>query len=128
MASTLQYRHLARWATLTLKRGYFKEFDDDQWGGGRRGDTMSLKCGHQRAYCSSSKRHMSMESHGGMTLTEKSRRTRRKICHSATLSTTNSTRPDAGSSLGLHGERLVTAMAQLFKEFTSTPAKLADST
>jgi hypothetical protein len=32
---------------------------------------MSPNCGHQRAYCSSPKWSMSMESHGGMILTGK---------------------------------------------------------
>jgi hypothetical protein len=31
--------------------------------------SMSLNCSHQRLYCSSSRRHKSMQSHGGMTLT-----------------------------------------------------------
>jgi hypothetical protein len=35
----------------------------------RRGETMSLNCGHKRAYCTSPRWHMSMESHGGLILT-----------------------------------------------------------
>jgi hypothetical protein len=30
------------------------------------GETMSLNCGHQRAYCSSPRRYMSMENHDGV--------------------------------------------------------------
>jgi hypothetical protein len=37
-----------------------------QWG-----KTMSLNCGHKRAYSSSARWYMSMGSHGGMILTEK---------------------------------------------------------
>jgi hypothetical protein len=43
---------------------------------------------------------MSLKSDGGMILTEENRRTRRKTCPSATLSTTNPTWIDPG----LHGE------------------------
>jgi hypothetical protein len=50
---------------------------------------------------------MSMESHGGMTLTGENRRTRRKTRPSATLSTTNPTWTDPGTNLGLCGERPV---------------------
>jgi hypothetical protein len=52
---------------------------------------MSLRCGHQRAYCSSPRRYMSMESYDEMILTEKNQRTRRKTCPRATLFTTNPT-------------------------------------
>jgi len=40
-----------------------------------------------------------------MTLKEEKRRTRRKTCSRATLSTTNYTLTDLGSTLGLRGER-----------------------
>jgi hypothetical protein len=61
----------------------------------RWGETMSLNCGHQQTYCSSP-RYMSLESHGGMILTEENRKTRRRTCLSATLSTTNPTRTNPG--------------------------------
>jgi hypothetical protein len=48
---------------------------------------------------------MSLESGGGMILTEENRRTRRKICSSATLSTTNHTWIDPGANPALRGER-----------------------
>jgi hypothetical protein len=40
------------------------------WWSCRWGETTSLNCGHQRAYCSFPKWYMSMNNHGGMTLTE----------------------------------------------------------
>jgi hypothetical protein len=43
-----------------------------------------------------------------MKLTEENRSTRGKTCPSATLSTTNPTRTDPGSNLGLRGERPAT--------------------
>jgi hypothetical protein len=43
-----------------------------------------------------------------MILTGENRRTRRKTCPSATLSTTNPTRIDQGTNPGLRGERPVT--------------------
>jgi hypothetical protein len=60
------------------------------------GETMSLNCGHQHAYCSSSRWCMSTENHGWMILTGENQRTRRKTCPSATLSTTNPTWTDPG--------------------------------
>jgi hypothetical protein len=74
----------------------------------REAGTMSLNCGHQRAYCSTPRSYMSMESHGGMILTGKTRRTLRKTCASATLSTTNPTRTDPGAKPRLRGERPAT--------------------
>jgi hypothetical protein len=47
---------------------------------------------------------MSLESDGGMILTGGNRRTRRKTCPSATLSTTNPTWIDPGANPGLRGE------------------------
>jgi hypothetical protein len=47
---------------------------------------------------------MSLESDGGMILTAENRRTWRKTCPSAALSTTNPTRIDLGANSGLHGE------------------------
>jgi hypothetical protein len=47
---------------------------------------------------------MSLESDGGMILTGENRRTRRKTCTSATLSTTNPTWIDPGANPGLCGE------------------------
>jgi hypothetical protein len=51
---------------------------------------------------------MSLESDGGMILTGETRRTRRKTCPSATLSTTNPTWIDPGANPGHHGERPAT--------------------
>jgi hypothetical protein len=51
---------------------------------------------------------MSLESDGGMILTGKNRRTRRKTCPSATLSATNPTWIDPGANPGLRGERPAT--------------------
>jgi hypothetical protein len=69
---------------------------------------LTLNCGHQRAYCSSLRLYMSTEGHSGMILTEETRRTRRKTCPSATLSTTNPTWIDPGANVGLRGERPAT--------------------
>jgi hypothetical protein len=71
----------------------------------RWGETISLNCGHQRAYCSSSRWYMSMESHDGMTLTGENRRSLRKADPSAALSTTNLTWTDPGANPGLRGKR-----------------------
>jgi hypothetical protein len=49
-----------------------------------------------------------LESNGGMILTGENRRTRRKNCPSATLSTTNPTWIDLGANPGLCGERPAT--------------------
>jgi hypothetical protein len=49
-----------------------------------------------------------MENDGGMILTGENRRTRRKPCPSATLSTTNPTWIDPGANPGLRVERLAT--------------------
>jgi hypothetical protein len=49
--------------------------------------------------------HMSLESDDGIILTGRNRRTRRKTCPSATLSTTNPTWIDPGANPGLPGER-----------------------
>jgi hypothetical protein len=51
---------------------------------------------------------MSLESDGGMIFTGQNRRTRRKTCPSATLSTTNPTWIDLGTNPGLRGDRPVT--------------------
>jgi hypothetical protein len=53
---------------------------------------------------------MSLKSDGGMIylLTGENRRTRRKTCPSATLSTTNPTWIDTGANPGLRGERPAT--------------------
>jgi hypothetical protein len=51
---------------------------------------------------------MSLESDGGMILTGENRRTLRKTCPSATLSTTNPTQIVPGSNPGLRGERPAT--------------------
>jgi hypothetical protein len=48
---------------------------------------------------------MSLESDGGMILTGENRRTRRKTCPSATLSTTKPTWIDPGTNPSLSGER-----------------------
>jgi hypothetical protein len=49
-----------------------------------------------------------MENDSGMILTGENQRTWRKICPSATLSTTNPIWIDTGMNLGLHGERPLT--------------------
>jgi hypothetical protein len=51
---------------------------------------------------------MSLESDDGMILTGENRRTQRKTCSSATLSTTNPTWIEPGANPGLSGERLAT--------------------
>jgi hypothetical protein len=51
---------------------------------------------------------MSLESDGGIILTGENRRTRRKTCPSATLSTTNPTWTDQGANPGLLGDRPAT--------------------
>jgi hypothetical protein len=51
---------------------------------------------------------MSLESYGGMILTGETRRTRRKTCPSATLSTTNPTWIDPGANPDLRSERPAT--------------------
>jgi hypothetical protein len=51
---------------------------------------------------------MSLESDGGMILTGENRRTQRKTCPIATLSTTNPTWIDPGANPGLRGERPAT--------------------
>jgi hypothetical protein len=50
---------------------------------------------------------MSVESHGGMILTAENLRTQRKVCASASLSTTNPTWIDRRANPGLRGERPV---------------------
>jgi hypothetical protein len=54
-----------------------------------RGENISPNCCHQQAYYSLPRWYMSMERHGGIIFTEEDRRTRRKTCPNATLSTTN---------------------------------------
>jgi hypothetical protein len=70
--------------------------------------SVSLNCGHQQAYCSCPRWHMSMERHGGMIRTEEIRRNRRTACPSATLSTTNPTWTDPCANSGLCSERPAT--------------------
>jgi hypothetical protein len=69
-----------------------------QWG-----ETVS-ELGLLRVYCSYPTWYMSMESHDGMILAEKYRRTRRKISLSTILSTTHPTRTDlaANTELRIH--------------------------
>jgi hypothetical protein len=55
---------------------------------------LSLTCGHQRAYYSSSRWHIRMEGHGANLLTRESRGTRWETCPSAALSTTKPTGTD----------------------------------
>jgi hypothetical protein len=67
---------------------------------------MSLNCGLQRAYCSSPYDILlCMQSHGGIILIGKNRRTQRKLSPSVTFSTTNPTCTDPGRNPCLHGER-----------------------
>jgi hypothetical protein len=51
---------------------------------------------------------MSMDSHGGITLTGENRSTRRKTCPSVTLSTINFTQHDQGAIPGPGSERQAT--------------------
>jgi hypothetical protein len=51
---------------------------------------------------------MSNEIHNGMILTGENLRTRRKICPSATLFSTNSIFTDPGANLGIRGEKPAT--------------------
>jgi hypothetical protein len=69
------------------------------------GVILNLYFGHQRAHCSSPSDDMSMESHGGMILTGKDRRTRIKPYSIATLYSTNPTWIDSDANPGLRGER-----------------------
>jgi hypothetical protein len=50
----------------------------------RCGETMSLNCGHQRAYCSYPRWYMSTESNGGMIFTGETKELGEKICPNAT--------------------------------------------
>jgi hypothetical protein len=70
---------------------------------------MSLNCGHQHAYCSSSIWYLSMEKHGGMILTGEEREIREKTCPRATLSTINPTWTEPGTNSSLRGERPATS-------------------
>jgi hypothetical protein len=71
----------------------------------RCGETVSLNCGHQRAYCSSSSCWPNMNMEPRCNDTDRgNRRTRRKPCSSATLSTTNPTWIDLDGNPGLPGE------------------------
>jgi hypothetical protein len=71
------------------------------------GETMSLNCG-QRAYCSSPRWYMSMESHGRIILTGLNWITRRKTSPSATLPIINPTWTEQSANPGLRGKRPVT--------------------
>jgi hypothetical protein len=73
------------------------------------GVRLFLNCGHQWACClSPGSIYMSMESYSGMILTGEDRKTRRKLCPSAALSTTNPTWTDLGMNPGIHCDRLAT--------------------
>jgi hypothetical protein len=74
----------------------------------RWGETTSLNCDHQLGYCSSPRCYMRIESHCGIILTGENRRTRRKICPSATLFTTNPTRTDSETNPEHRVERQAT--------------------
>jgi hypothetical protein len=63
----------------------------------RCGDTISLNCGHRWS--------VSMESHGGMIRTGKTRRTRGETCPNATLSTKNPTLTNSEANPGPRGQR-----------------------
>jgi hypothetical protein len=65
-------------------------------------------CVHQRSYCSYPRWYMSMKNHDEIILTGKNRRTRRKICTSAILSTKNPTWTEPGAKPGLQVKRLAT--------------------
>jgi hypothetical protein len=66
---------------------------------------MSLNCGQQRAYYSSSGRNMNMESNVKMILTEENRRTRKKPCPIAILSTAKPTWTEPDANPGLRDEK-----------------------
>jgi hypothetical protein len=72
------------------------------------GETTSLNCCHCRAYYSSPRWYECGERRWNDTLTGENRRTRRRSCQSASLSTTNSTRIDPGRNPGFRGERPAT--------------------
>jgi hypothetical protein len=74
----------------------------------RQGDTMYLNWGHQRAYCSSPRWYLSIESHAWNYTDRENRRIRRKTYPSATLSITNATWTEPGENPGLHSERSAT--------------------
>jgi hypothetical protein len=74
-----------------------------QWG-----EKMPVNCNQQWASCSSLKWYISLESHGGMMLTDENQRTQRETCPSATLSTTNPTWTDPSTNLGPCYERPAT--------------------
>jgi hypothetical protein len=67
-----------------------------------------LNYNHQCAYCSPPDDNMSMESDGGMILTGENRRTRKKTCPSATLSTTNPIWTDPCAKPGLRVDKPAT--------------------
>jgi hypothetical protein len=69
-----------------------------------REDVSELR--YQMTYCSPPSD--SMDSYGEIRDTGKKKKTRRKTCASATLSTTNPTRADQGTNPDLSGERPVT--------------------
>jgi hypothetical protein len=71
------------------------------------GEIMSLNCGHQRACGSCRRWYMSMEWWWNDTDSQ-NRRTQRKTCLSANLSTTNPRWTDAGANPGLRRERPLT--------------------
>jgi hypothetical protein len=62
----------------------------------------------QTGVFSSSKKYMSIESHGEMILKGENRRTLAKTCPSATLSIQNPTWTDPGTNSGLGGEKKAT--------------------
>jgi hypothetical protein len=72
---------------------------------------------------------MSLESDGGMISTGENRRTQRKTCPSATLSTTNPTWIDLGAKPGLRGERPATndlsqiILSELYNEYNFIAAR-----
>jgi hypothetical protein len=74
----------------------------------RMGETVSLNCRLQRAYCSFPKLYMRLENHGGTILTGKNLRTRRNPRPSATLSATNPAWTVLVVKPGLRGERSMT--------------------
>jgi hypothetical protein len=74
-----------------------------QWG-----ETMSLNCGHQLAYCSFLWWYVGVMSWWNDFHRRKNEKCWEKTCPSATLSTTNPTWIDQGANLGLCGRRPVT--------------------
>jgi hypothetical protein len=98
------------WNVGLLQIDYTALYNTRHWSlcSRRWAEPTSLNCGHYLAHCSSPTLYMSMGNRDRIILTWKNWRTRRKICPSTTLSTTNPTWSYPGGNSGLHGERPAT--------------------